>query len=185
MNSGGSGFAPPYAFPKASMGLFPDMAPVGPRDGAAKGSFAAEPATAGGFLQTLTTTRHHQAPAAVFCSRELEKGLIAFTRDELARGGFPTDGSLQQKAREILGTEAATAADDDVLLAKFKEMVQARHAGQAATAPAAAAPAVAEPQAQAIPELTMTDAELNDILQDMDFDFVDDLDLGGGAPLNS
>jgi len=166
VNDGGTGFAPPYAFPKAQMGLFNDKVPIELRDGARL--FETESSTANKFLQTFTT--RYAAPATVFCSRELERGLTEFTEGELAKGAFPADGALQQKAREILGTPA-TAADDAVLLGKFKDMMQARAAGPQAGI-----------QGQAIPELAMTDAELTGILEDMDFDFCEG---AGGGPLSS
>ena len=65
-------------------------------------------------------------PPQIFCSRELESALIDFvTAEVLAGRGFPSDESIRVKAREVLGRES-TPTDDEVLMAKFKEMMRAR-----------------------------------------------------------
>ncbi len=176
IRDGGSGFAPPYTFPQAT------MSPI-PTDGAGNVKvrmrdegplFPAEPSTANKFLQSFTS--RFPAPATVFCSRELESGLEALVQSSTAAGeAFPSDDVLQAKAREIIGMEK-TAADDEVLLGKFKDMVKAKTA--------AGQPAI---QTQTIPEVPDVDAmdtlpyptesEMNDILQSMDFDFVEAADL--------
>jgi hypothetical protein len=63
----------------------------------------------------------NDAPATVFCSRELEQGLFEYVRQCLRQGFSPTDMQLRTKAREILGTES-TAADNMQLLVKFKNL---------------------------------------------------------------
>ncbi|KAG0649171.1 TGF-beta-induced transcription factor 2 [Hyphodiscus hymeniophilus] len=97
---GGTGFSPPYLNPKA---------PLLRSQKTSK--------TAGKFLQSMR--ERWQKPATVFCSRELEDGLGAFAKSELARGVVPTDAALRAKGREILGVQE-TAADESQLLEKFK-----------------------------------------------------------------
>lgn len=63
----------------------------------------------------------YQRPASVFCSRELESGLNEFVVAERAKGLEPNDDALRAQAQVILGTEE-TAADDVLLLSKFKSM---------------------------------------------------------------
>jgi hypothetical protein len=169
VSGGGSGFAPPYAFPKAQLAPFSGTLPVQVEmtDGDNPKSFAfdTEPETVNKFLKSFQT--RYPAPATVFCSRELEKGLVEFVE---AEGALPSDEALRARAREILGT-SSTAADDDVLLGKFKEMVKAKAVEMQ--------PSIQE---QTIPEATMMDTNLDEFLQDMNFEF--DMDLsGGGASL--
>ncbi|KIH90179.1 homeobox and c2h2 transcription factor [Sporothrix brasiliensis 5110] len=141
VSQGGSGFAPPYCFPKMPIAPFPS-----PEDEAGDASsgmsntsatqmqnttmlgidFELPSETANKFLQSFTT--RYAKPATVFCSRELENGLTDYVRTTVAQNGqpFPDDEALRAKAREILGrtTELGTPADDKELLVKFKEMVR-------------------------------------------------------------
>ena len=110
------------------------------------------------------------ALAAFGQSKDASPDYLRDVKPIFAQKCYACHGALQQKAREILGTPA-TAADDAVLLGKFKDMMQARAAGPQAGI-----------QGQAIPELAMTDAELTGILEDMDFDFCEG---AGGGPLSS
>jgi len=161
-------------------------------------SIQAEGSTATKYLQAFTT--RHQPPATVFCARELEAGLVAFVENEAAL--LDDDEAIRSKARDILKTPR-TAADDPVLLEKFKSMMRERLslAGssgiQTQTQPQ---PLVGQnqgthgetqmsgmvtpgmellmPSGMDFPfssdiDLTMTDGELNDILQEIDFDFGD------------
>lgn len=139
--------------------------------------------TANKFLESFT--QRYPAPATVFCSRELESGLIDFVERRMAQGIFPDDDSLRSKAREIVGTET-TAADDVVLLEKFKEMMRARLLAPTATALSgtvedASMKDAEQPSAQkalALPlnmDLNPSDNDLDDILKDMQFQFDDDL----------
>jgi hypothetical protein len=76
--------------------------------------------TAGHYLRDLHAGRY-QAPASVFCSRELENGLNAYVEDCIMSRVIPTDDDLRARAREILGIDH-TAADEPKLLASFKAM---------------------------------------------------------------
>lgn len=64
----------------------------------------------------------YRLPAKVFCSTDLEGALCEFVRVEKAAGRVPCDDALRAKARSVLGTET-TAADEAVLLRRFKELV--------------------------------------------------------------
>lgn len=92
-------------------------------------------------------------------------------------GYVPSDGEMSQKAKEVMGTEK-TAADDAVLVGKFRDMMAARlqqsnqtqyHQGLDLGMMDMSSTNTAE----------LTSGELDDLLlQDMDFDFTD---LGGGG----
>ncbi|OAA68962.1 Homeodomain-related protein [Cordyceps fumosorosea ARSEF 2679] len=126
---GGTGFAPPYACPKSEGGggggggvdPFADSVPVAMRDGAK--AVMAGPTAANSFLDALAAP--HARPARVFCLRELEAGLLRFAEGHaLASGGLaPDDAALRAEARRIMRTDY-TAADDDQLLGKFKELMR-------------------------------------------------------------
>lgn len=128
-------------------------------------------------------------PAVVFCSRELENGLAQFVKAQVSAPGgtFPADGAIRARARDIQGMEQ-TPADDPVLLDKFKTMMMAQiQQGNMATVSAAAPLGTTPPQptgvSATLPEgevnLTLTDTNFNDILQEMNFEFGEDTDLGG------
>lgn len=131
------------------------------------------------FLDTLTSP--NQRPAVVFCSRELEHGLIEFVEQHAAlHGTLPTDDAMMKKGKELLASDM-TAADDPVLLRKFKE-----YALQKLPSVVEAAPPPAETNTESENEndgagagalVTMTDAELDNILQEMEFEF--DTDFTG------
>jgi hypothetical protein len=166
IHQGGTGFEPPYVYPRASLAAFNESVPAplgqGPKP------FEAEPALANKFFETLTA--RYPKPAAVFCSRELEHGLAEFVQHQVADTGvFPSDTSLRKKATEILDTES-TAADDAGLLDKFKAMMREK------LPPGWGATMAESPQnpVSALPEgvgLNISDEEMNDILKDMSFDF--------------
>ena len=110
---GGTGFSPPYLNPKSPPAPFTEDVAVKMNHKVYK-----IPAkTAGKFLQSMS--ERWQKPATVFCSRDLEDGLGAFVKSEIASGVVPTDDALRAKARAILGVQE-TAADDVLLLEKFK-----------------------------------------------------------------
>lgn len=168
--------------------------------------FETEASTANKYLQSIV--KRYPAPALVFCSRELENGLVDFaTRKAATSGGsLPTDEALRVKAREILKLNV-TAADDPVLLEKFKTMLLVRLGlGQPAAAAAAAgatglamegiveAPTstTASTSASEVSpgalnlDVNVSESEMNDILKDMSYDFVQGGDLmvdGGGNML--
>lgn len=176
-------------------------------------AFETDSSTANKYLASLVCGRI-PPPARVFCARELEDGLAQFVTAEVVGNNqsidttgavelpllFPSDDAMRAKAREIIGTPN-TAADDPVLLEKFKTMMTERLALGTATATAMAIPAtVAVDTASAAPlvsapvvdaqlpfdmDIIMTDGQLTDILQDVNFDFGEGTDfsnpsLGGG-----
>ncbi len=202
---GGSGFAPPYAFPNPNVPLAPfdDTLTISMLENTKP--IATESTTANKYLQTFATRQ--TPPAAVFCARELEAGLAQFVTDEvslLSCGGgqaarnaaFPSDEVIRAKARDILKTPT-TAADDPVLLEKFKEMMKQRlqldeHSPLDFGAQSTQSQAPSQNQSpdhmtglellsptsgmdlsSANLDLTMTEAELNNILVDINFDFGD------------
>ncbi len=135
ISQGGTGFAPPYAFPDNSssdmaLAAFTvadsidhtttstdqhiNQADVYLRDRL----FRANQNTVANYIDDLES--RYSRPAAIFCSRELELGMIEYVRKELSQSvSFPSDEALRAHARSVLGTDL-TAADDTTLLAKFK-----------------------------------------------------------------
>ncbi|KAL8409699.1 hypothetical protein RB594_007957 [Gaeumannomyces avenae] len=204
IQQGGTGFAPPYAYPRAGRSITALTPPDtdgdgGGSDGGGKVQltihegakpFETEQRTVDKFLRTAAT--RYPPAAAVFCSRELESGLAEFARAGMrtsATGDLPPDEALRARAREILETDA-TAADDAVLLEKFKAMIRGE-AGQVSPPPVAAAAAAAEgisddsglgaglfPVGMDVDlDLTsFTNSQMDDMFPDMDFD-------DGGAAL--
>ncbi|KAK2591620.1 hypothetical protein QQS21_010689 [Conoideocrella luteorostrata] len=171
---GGSGFAPPYAYPKGKVEPFVEDVQVNMRDGSK--SFVAGHDAANHFLETLFSSKDSH-PAKVFCSRELETGLVEFVQKSIGNAGrFPTDAELQDRAKEIVKS-AVTAADDPVLLEKFKAWMKEKmpYSGGMNGSAGAGEPSLLPANMEA----NITDAELGDILQDMDFDFgVDTIETG-------
>jgi hypothetical protein len=170
LSQGGSGFAPPYAYPKGNLEPFVEDIEVNMRDGAKP--FKAGHDAANHFLETLLS--ENSRPANVFCSRELEAGLAQFVQENvMGTGCFPTDAALQARAKDILNV-MRTAADDPILLAKFKTWMKNKLPGVLS--------AEEDQQPSLLPanmDVNITDAELGDILNDMDFDFdVDSLETG-------
>lgn len=82
-------------------------------------SYSIKAATADEYVRNLR--ERYGPPAEVFCSRDLERGLIKFVGDEMLLGHCPSDDALRAQARKILGVEH-TAADDIFLLEKFKAL---------------------------------------------------------------
>ncbi|KAI1826409.1 hypothetical protein F4861DRAFT_497117 [Xylaria intraflava] len=106
-HDGGIGFEPPYVFPNPAVMAEP---------------FGSTINTATGIPRTAS--KHYQAPAKVFCSRELEKGLTEYVKREVHRSGvFPSDAQLQQRARDILNVQR-TPCENPILLGKFKAALQ-------------------------------------------------------------
>lgn len=138
------------------------------------------------FLQSFKT--RYAKPATVFCSRELEDGLTEFVHAAVQRGeSFPDDMALRDKAREILGCSSSsgvTPADDDELLRKFKEMVRTNLAAERQEA-STSEPAVPSLHTTMETDLnfglddtgidltlsSVTQADIDNMLQDMSFDF--------------
>ncbi|RBA09049.1 hypothetical protein FPRO05_07329 [Fusarium proliferatum] len=140
---GGTGFAPPFAFPNEKMlhatssspssssAATPAMTSHGSDKveifvGNEESPFETNQALLDGYIQTFSS--RYDRPATVFCSRELESGLVSFVEAEIARGaGFPSDEALRLRGREILSCDK-TAADDPDLLGRFKAwMMKLRH----------------------------------------------------------
>ncbi|TWU78539.1 hypothetical protein ED733_002224 [Metarhizium rileyi] len=173
LSQGGSGFAPPYAYPKGSLEPFLEDVEVNMRDGAKL--FKAGHDAANHFLKTLLSDSSR--PANVFCSRELEAGLVKFVQTEVTdTGRLPTDAAMQTRAKDIINAKE-TAADDPVLLEKFKSWMkdQLPHALPASDD-------FVSQQSSLMPtdmDMNITDAELGDLLNEMDFDFdVNVLEMG-------
>ncbi|KAI6376158.1 hypothetical protein MCOR25_002796 [Pyricularia grisea] len=130
LNQGGTGFAPPYAYPAAAIegtggcGSGEGTVEIPVRVGAKP--FQADQRAVDSYLQGFKT--RYPRPPAVFCSRELEGGLTEFVQSQqVTTGAPPSDEMLRAKAREILGTET-TPADDAVLLERFKAIFQPNNA---------------------------------------------------------
>ncbi|TLS29721.1 hypothetical protein PpBr36_01248 [Pyricularia pennisetigena] len=126
LHQGGTGFAPPYAYPAAAIegtggcGSGEGTVEIPVRVGAKP--FQADQRAVDSYLQGFKT--RYPRPPAVFCSRELEGGLTEFVESQqVTMGAPPSDEMLRAKAREILGTDT-TAADDAVLLERFKAIFQ-------------------------------------------------------------
>ena len=167
VKQGGSGFAPPYAFPKSEINAFDTNVQVEMRDGA-------KPVTAGqvaanNFLETLTSP--DSRPARVFCSRELESGLLQYVETQaLQSGHIPSDEEIRSKGKEILQAQT-TAADDDMLLAKFKELTQEKLPSLAQGAKGKTEAASGMPSAMPTNmDVNISDADIGTMLQDMDFE---------------
>ncbi|CAM1511239.1 Fc.00g087520.m01.CDS01 [Cosmosporella sp. VM-42] len=184
VEQGGTGFAPPYAYPKAPIAPFNDDIQIHLRDGSKP--FPAGQSVANSYVENLRD--RYPRPAAVFCSRELEHGLVGFVENQVSSTGrMPTDEAIQQQARQILNT-ATTAAEDPVLLGKFKDYMKNK-------LPTAASPASAD-ALTALPadmDLNISDEDLNNILQDMNFEFdtqdfsgaqIEQMEDAGGVSLN-
>ncbi|KFA72482.1 hypothetical protein S40288_06642 [Stachybotrys chartarum IBT 40288] len=185
LEQGGSGFAPPYVYPKGRVGPFSGNLQVAMRQGAKP--ILADSQAANSFVESLTS--RYPRPGTVFCSRELESGLESMVETHMTMTGqLPTDQAMRARAREITKANE-TAADDPVLLAKFKDwMLERLPAGGGASLTAADQPS-------ALPsnmELNMSDEDVQRILQDMDFNFdtqdvftggAQGMDDAGGVPL--
>lgn len=162
LEQGGSGFAPPYAFPKGHVEPFSDKVQVNMRHGAK--TFTAGQSAANSFLETLTSDNCR--PGNVFCSRELETGLVDFVERKVGDSGqLPSDEALQERAKQIVHSPQ-TAADDPILLQKFKDRMLEKlpHALPAADADA-------PPLLPTNMDVNISDEELGNMLQDMDFAF--------------
>ncbi|KOS21371.1 hypothetical protein ESCO_005158 [Escovopsis weberi] len=171
---GGTGFAPPYVFPRGHLEALGQLGSA-PTQSDGRQPLAG-PTANKSYLEALASFTSCQ-PAAIFCSRELEWGLEEFVRQFTAQNGyFPSDDALQRRAREILNT-ATTAADDAVLLNKFKEWVQQKGDGVATLAlPSAAGPEVGRMMAG--PEGWLEKMPLTSMPAGMDLNILDK-DIGG------
>lgn len=113
--NGGSGFSPPFVHPKEPPPPYTEDVQVKMDNRV----YAVKAKTAASFLKNLSG--RYQAPALVFCSRELEAELNAFVNSEKVKGRFPSDDAIRAQARKIVGMPT-TSADDPELLQKFKAL---------------------------------------------------------------
>lgn len=145
LNQGGTGFAPPYVFPKpggsinspegsgrGSVGnrdlLTPsstNAASVSARETTYDQSRARHIKAKNSYVESLAS--HNSRPATVFCSRELENGLVrAVERGVEQTGHVPSAGALRAHARAILGPGVDSPADDPDLMDRFQRMMLAK-----------------------------------------------------------
>ncbi|KAG9500714.1 hypothetical protein J7337_006393 [Fusarium musae] len=169
---GGTGFAPPFAFPNQKMLHATSSSPASSSAATTSQSsdkvaifvgndeapFETNQALLDGYIETFAS--RYDRPATVFCSRELENGLVNFVEAEIARGaGFPSDEALRLRGREILGTDK-TSADDPSLLEKFKAWMFSQWQ-QEQTMSSDVPPN---------PDTSLTSAEIDSILAEVNFD---------------
>ncbi|KAI8956150.1 hypothetical protein F4801DRAFT_525626 [Xylaria longipes] len=122
VKDGGTGFEPPYVSPNPAAMIEPLHGNPQIYLNEQVKPFESDASTANHFLRTFT--QRYPAPAKIFCSRELEKGLTEYVKRELQKTGvFPSDTQLQARARDILGMQK-TPCDDAILLGKFKAALQ-------------------------------------------------------------
>ena len=167
IDQGGMGFAPPCAWPNpcgSSLSAFPD--------GASGRCFPTTgPLATNSFIENMCS--RYARPATIFCSRELEEGLVRMSEQSVAETGcLPSVAALRTRAREILGDGAASAtpADDPELMDKFLRWMMEKM-------PNARMPGVNEKQQQecaamgtSFLDAQVSDEELGSMLQDMEFD---------------
>lgn len=176
VSQGSSGFASPFPSSKTN----------------AVGALDTNTSPNNAQLDSLTGSNYLRSvilapPTTVFCSQELENGLSTFVAGSL---GFPSDEAIRQKAREISGTET-TAADDRVLLEKFKTMMRDKlglgtGSGSGSMSSQQVSSMSSLEDLSTLPvdmDLGLSDCQLGDMLQDMDFEFGDvgGLGLGDGG----
>jgi hypothetical protein len=137
-------------------------------------SFPAGHSGANGYLENLTSM--DARPAKIFCSRELERGLMEFVESHVASTGrMPSDAMMQARGRQVLNADI-TAAEDPDLMARFKDMMSQKvpQAGPAEND-------TGDTVSSAMPsnmDITISDEDMNNFLQDMNFEF-DAQDMGG------
>lgn len=188
VEQGGTGFAPPYAFLGDHDPVNNDVE-VAMRAGAK--SITAGHSAVNSYLEELTSSPNRK-PAVIFCSRELEWGLQQYAKAHFIDTGLlPSDMALKAKAREILKT-GTTAADDPVLLDKFKEWLLTKLPQLASGEPIKQAADNVDSVPSAMPtnmNINISDAEIGDILKDVDFDFglgeMEGIEHDGGVSLST
>ncbi|KAK6082530.1 C2H2 type zinc finger domain-containing protein [Seiridium cupressi] len=181
---GGTGFAPPYVClsPQVTIEPLKENPKIFCRDNSK--AFEPDAATANRFLQSLN--QRYAAPAKVFCSRELENGLTEYVKRETSKTGImPGDDQLRERARQIMSMQK-TAADDPILLEKFKAAAQ-QSIFTSQAIPMTAVPTISGTTASEAPtdfatpgmpsvlpagaDMTLSDEQVNDILGDIDIIF--------------
>ncbi|KAJ4864631.1 homeobox KN domain-containing protein [Trichoderma breve] len=186
LEQGGTGFAPPYAIRKDHEMVNNDVE-VAMRTGAKP--FTAGHSAVNSYLEELTSSPN-QKPAVIFCSRELEWGLQQYAKAYfMDKGVLPSDTGLKAKGREILKA-THTAADDPILLEKFKAWLHTKLPVLASGEPIQQEPEGVNNFPSAVPtnmDINLSDAELGDMLKDMDFDFglgsMEGIEHDGGVSL--
>ncbi|KAK4043362.1 C2H2 transcription factor [Parachaetomium inaequale] len=234
MAQGGSGFSPPYLCPNPTKSTqitpFPTptttttttattasndvtkasetcLVNITLREGAKP--IPAHGSTANRFVQGLADAKRHEPPAAVFCSRELERALAEFVTGAVLAGAgvgvgnaqdaFPSDEAIRERARVFLGCHK-TPADDGVLLGRFREVMRGRlglvalgeggqalqqqqqqQQGQIGQMGFGAASSTGMDFSSSGAGAGAMDASVEDVLQEMDFDFGDLGDFMGVA----
>ncbi|EEU34521.1 uncharacterized protein NECHADRAFT_97913 [Fusarium vanettenii 77-13-4] len=127
LSQGGTGFAPPYAFPGKRILHAASTTPASTDISGGTNTLpamAASTAALDKYIETFAS--RYERPAAVLCSRELETGLVRYVKADIAGGtGFPSDEALKLRGRHIVGSKE-TAADDPTLLGKFKVWVMSQ-----------------------------------------------------------
>ncbi|KAH8201312.1 hypothetical protein TruAng_004556 [Truncatella angustata] len=185
---GGTGFAPPYVHlsPQITIEPLKENPKIFCRDNAKP--FEPDVAVANRFLQSLN--HRYAAPAKVFCSRELENGLTEYVKREVSMTGIiPSDDELRERAKQIMSMQK-TAAEDPILLEKFRSAMQQLMSSQStvliADATKTTMPPPSTKKASSIltgestlaalidpmpldTELNLSDEQVNDILDDLDF----------------
>lgn len=174
--------------PKNGLEPFIDSVQVPMRRGAK--SFPAGHSGANGYLEHLTSLG--TAPAKVFCSRELERGLMEFVEQYVADAGhMPSDARMQARGRQVLNAEV-TAAEDPALMDKFKEMMSQKFPQVSTAESGAEGPFGMSGNMN----ISISDEDMNNFLQDMNFEFdaqdvggvplfgMEGVEEGGGASLN-
>ncbi|KAF4415911.1 Homeobox 4 [Fusarium acutatum] len=171
ITDGGTGFAPPFAFPNKKMRHATSSSPASSSPattshnsdkveifvGNEEAPFETNQALLDGYIETFSS--RYDRPATVFCSRELESGLISFVEAEIERGaGFPSDEAMRLRGREILGCDK-TAADDPDLLARFKAWMMKRCHQQPLSMPCDI-------------DINLNNAEIDSMLADANFDMM-------------
>lgn len=133
-------------------------------------AFTAGQSVANSFLQELKS--RYPRPATIFCSRELELGLISFVKAHIeATGRLPLTELVRTEGKRIHKYEPSPM-DDEALVGKFQEWMTRKFPN--AQSPSAATVREGESEPFFMPmnmDVNISDEELGNILQDMDFDF--------------
>lgn len=167
VEQGGSGFAPPYAFPHSQHEPYSKDVQITLQSGAKP--FPAGQSLANSFVQDFKS--RYPRPASIFCSRDLETGLVAFVKKHVAETGcLPPTEAIRTEGKRIHSYQPSPM-DDFTLLEKFEDWM-ARKLSLARPA-ANNQPAAVVEDSSFMPmnlDVDISDEELGNILQGMDFD---------------
>lgn len=135
-------------------------------------AFNAGPSGTSGYTQDLKS--RYPRPPVMFCSKDLELGLIAFVKASVeATGRLPSTDAIRTEGKRIHKYEPSSM-DDAALVAKFQEWMTRKFPH--AESPSAATVQEGESEPFFMPmnmDVNISDEELGNILQDMDFDLHD------------